>query len=81
MVDPHDDLYHVWNGFWELCGTRTYLPMGGMNPITFSEIEAYLSINGIYDSDSRYEFAICVRAMDVVFMTNEAENGKTRTSS
>lgn len=55
----HDDLIVVWEGFLALSSSRT-----GLEAIGFSEIEAWLNLNGIFDLSYRQEIAHLIRILD-----------------
>jgi len=55
----YDDLIVVWEGFLALSSSRV-----GLEIIGFSEIEAWLNLNGIVDLNYRQEIAHLVRILD-----------------
>ena len=55
----HDDLIIVWEAFLALNSSR-----GNSEVITFSEIEAWLNLNAIFDLDRRQEVAHLIRVLD-----------------
>ena len=54
----YKDLFVVWEGFLAL-------KSAGLEPIRFSEIEAWLNLNGIFDLNYRQEIAHLVRILDI----------------
>lgn len=55
----YDDLFVVWEGFSALSSSRV-----GLETIGFSEIEAWLNLNGIIDLNYRQEIAHLIRILD-----------------
>ena len=55
----YDDLFVVWESFSALNSSRI-----GLETIRFSEIEAWLNLNGIFDLNYRQEIAHLVRVLD-----------------
>lgn len=59
----HDDLIVVWESFLALSSSRA-----GLETISFSEIEAWLNLNGISDLNYRQEIAHLVRILDSEYL-------------
>ena len=57
--DLYADLLVVWEGFIALSSSKV-----GLETINFSEIEAWLNLNGIFGLDQRQEIAHLVRILD-----------------
>lgn len=54
---------YIWEAFVALVKTRVE-----GNPIQFSEIEAWLNLNGIEDLESRQEVAHLIRILDTEYI-------------
>jgi hypothetical protein len=50
-VECPDSLVHVWNWFLDLDNARTLGGMGGINPITYTEILAFFTLMQIEPFD------------------------------
>lgn len=59
----YDDLFVVWESFSALSSSRI-----GLETIRFSEIEAWLNLNGIFDLNYRQEIAHLVRILDSEYL-------------
>lgn len=57
----YSDLLFVWEAFVALSSSRS-------GAITFSEIESYLDLNGIFNSEQRQEVTHLVRVMDLKYL-------------
>ena len=55
----YEDLIIVWEGFSALSSSRI-----GSQAVQFSEIEAWLNLNGIVNSSYRQEIAHLIRVLD-----------------
>jgi len=60
----YEDLTVVWEGFSALNSSRI-----GFEVIRFSEIEAWLNLNGIFDLNYRQELAHLIRILDGVYLS------------
>lgn len=56
----YKDLFVVWESFLALSSLRA-----GLESIRFSEIEAWLNLNGIFDLNYRQEITHLVRILDI----------------
>ena len=67
--DLYLDLLVVWEGFSALCSSRTGF-------ISFSEIESWLNLNGIFDLNYRQEIAHLIRILDNEYLDLVKERKK-----
>ena len=65
------DCVFVWEAFVALSN-----PRGGMTAIKFSEIEAYLNLNGISNLERRQEVTHLIRIMDESYIAFMRERRK-----
>lgn len=56
------NLIQIWDAFCDLNSTRQ-----GLNPITLTEINSWLDLNGITNLDSKQEIMYLIRKMDEEF--------------
>lgn len=61
--DLYDDLVFIWEVFCALSSSRS-----NFSSIKFSEIEACLNLNGIFDLERRQEVTHLIRIMDEEFL-------------
>lgn len=69
------DCLFIWEAFVALSNPRS-----GLTSIKFSEIEAYLNLNGISNLERRQEVTHLIRIMDeslIAFMKDKQENAIT----
>jgi len=64
--DLYDDLICIWEAFTALSSSR-------QGVITFSEIEAYLNLNGIFNLERRQEVTHLIRIMDEKYIERMKE--------
>jgi len=57
------NLIQIWDFFCELNSTRQ-----GLNPITLTEINSLLDLNGITNLDNKQEIMYLIRRMDEEFL-------------
>ena len=65
----HPDLGFVWTGFVALSEARSQ-----GQPIQFSEIEAWLNLNGIKNATRRQEVTHYIRIMDAALLKHHKEH-------
>lgn len=66
----------IWNAFIALSSARI-----GQETIRFSEIEAWLNLNGIFNLEQRQEIAHLIRILDIEYfqylIQKEKQNAKS----
>lgn len=71
------DLIWVWEGFLTLSSARQ-LGFNGPQPISLSELLAFLQYRGIEDPEDREEFVTLVQSLDQVFMADAIAKQKAK---
>jgi hypothetical protein len=65
----------VYEGFFQLCGSRPITMSGGFAPVPVSEICAWLELNGIHDLDDRTTFLRLIQALDAAWLKRMNPSG------
>jgi len=71
-----DDLLGIWDSFWELNMRR--VAVYEYQPISISEVAAWLDINGIDDIDARAEHLRLIGALDSAWLSYMRSNKKEK---
>lgn len=79
-LSPH--LYWVWKAFTDLNARRPVAGMGGYLPLSYSEIEAYCRLKGIYSLGERERLVRLLEILDHQWIKDYIEKeSKERPSS
>lgn len=73
----YPDLVWVWEGFLTISASRQ-MGFNGPQPISLSEVLAFLHYRGIEDQEEREEFVTLVQALDQVYMADAIAKQKTK---
>ena len=73
------ELVWVWEGFLTISASRQ-MGFNGPQPISLSEVLAFLTYRGISDPEEREQFLTLVQALDQVFIADSIAKQKTKSS-
>lgn len=71
-------MMEVWEGFLSLNSSRI-ITNSGVHPISYTEIESWLNINGIR-GETRQEYAHIIRVLDRTFLEELKSDARVRCS-